>query len=166
MKRLRKVEIIVLTLAIIRFSSTLAVAQRSEEPPDAPKALRPSSSSAFADVKEGGFHTRTVSRKFLLAHGVWLAANVFDIEMTHEGMAHHKCVEGGFGGATRNPSRSELYATDMSIFAALSGIDYFIQRRANSSAEWKPFRWIPYINPAWGTAVHIKGGYAWYSGCW
>jgi hypothetical protein len=36
---------------------------------------------------------RVLTKTFFLVHGTYLAANVFDIEMTHQGIAHHNCVE-------------------------------------------------------------------------
>jgi hypothetical protein len=33
------------------------------------------------------------TKTFLTLHGVFLAATVYDLEMTHQGLAHHRCVE-------------------------------------------------------------------------
>jgi hypothetical protein len=102
-----------------------------------------------------------LTRKFLFAHGVYLASNVFDIEMTHQGLAHGKCLEGGFDGSGR-PSRGELYAKDMSVFAIITGMDWMFAKLHPPKA----FQWMPFMGSTQGTIVHLRGGINWYRRCW
>lgn len=130
--------------------------------PEAPQPVKP--------LRYGGYEVdrskivkdpRTLTKTFIIAHSAYLAANVFDIEMTHQGVAHHKCVEGGFDG-DRHPSRGEMYATDMGIFAALTTFDWLFAK----AQPPKAFKWMPLMGATWGTTVHLKGGIDWYNRCW
>lgn len=109
---------------------------------------------------------KTLTKTFLIAHGVWLASNVFDIEMTHEGVTHHRCVEGGEGISDAHPSRSEMYANDGIVFAVGTLFDWVMQRTVRREGGGKAFFWAPYIFAGYGTALHLKGGIDWYSRCW
>ena len=130
--------------------------------PDAPEPIKYLPHGGIAHDKAGELPKfKVFDRYFVISHGAYLAANVFDIEMTHQGLARRKCVEGGFDGEAR-PSRGELYAVDMTIFAAITGFDYLIYHGFRP-AKWDPIR---YILPSYGTAVHLKGGIDWYSRCW
>jgi hypothetical protein len=104
---------------------------------------------------------RTFTKKFIFAHAAYLSADVFDIEMTHQGLAHHNCVEGGFDGG-RKPSRTELYAVDMIVFAVTTGLDSLFQK--DHPPKWAS--WIPYMGAVSGTVTHLKGGIEWYNRCW
>jgi hypothetical protein len=33
-------------------------------------------------------------KKFWIAHGVFLDSIIYDAELTHRGLAHHRCIEG------------------------------------------------------------------------
>jgi hypothetical protein len=49
------------------------------------------------------------NKKFAFAHVVELSSILYDVEMTHAGVAHHKCAEGGGGITEMHVSRRELY---------------------------------------------------------
>jgi hypothetical protein len=108
------------------------------------------------------------TKKFVIAHGAFLGADILDIEMTQRGLKR-PCgfVEGGFGGADRHPSRKEMYLTDGAIYAALFGFDALIQWAGDGdhSAAHKAFSWVPYMGPVYGTVLHLKGGIEWYQHC-
>jgi hypothetical protein len=95
------------------------------------------------------------TKKFIIAHSVELAANIFDIESSQHSFARG-CVEGGFDGGSgiHRPSRTEMYTQDMISFAVLGTLDWTIQR----SHPPKALRWMPYANPAYGTIQHMVGG--------
>ena len=100
------------------------------------------------------------------AHIILAGSMIFDTETTHQGLAHHQCVEGNTD-LLRHPSRSELYTDDLLQFApevvmdsltALAGRAAHLPRWA-----WKP---IGYIGPVYGSIVHFRGGISWYANCW
>ena len=33
-------------------------------------------------------------KKFWIAHGIFLDSIIYDAELTHQGLAHHRCVAG------------------------------------------------------------------------
>ena len=93
-------------------------------------------------------------------------ATIFDIEMTHEGVAHHKCVENNLTLA-RHPSRSELYLDNLQEFApavVLNGLGVLGLRAAHLS-RWY-WRTVGYFSPAYGSTIHLRGGIHWYRQCW
>jgi hypothetical protein len=150
---------ILLVLALPTYAQTDSLAEQFPENPQPLKHLLHGGYEVDREntAKEG----RALSKKFLLAHGVYLASNVFDIEMAHQGLAHHNCQEGGFNGDP-HPSRGELYAVDMSIFAAVTSLDWVFAR----SNPPKAFRWMPFMGSTWGTVLHLRGGVQWYTRCW
>ena len=93
-------------------------------------------------------------------------ATIFDIEMTHEGVAHHKCVEGNLSLA-RHPSRSELYLDNLEEFApavVLNGLGV-LGLRAAHLPRWY-WRTAGYFSPVYGSTIHLRGGIHWYTRCW
>lgn len=58
---------------------------------------------------------------------------VFDVEMTHQGIAHHKCVENEVGDLF--PSRGGTYRTDLLVLAGLTALDYALA--------------VPHLSPKW-----------------
>ena len=103
--------------------------------------------------------TKTVvlSKKFLAAHTVYLGSIVYDAELAHQGLAHHRCVEENTNLGI-HPSRGEFYAKSLLVFGAVSGLDWFIAKTG--------IRYLPYIGPATGTAIHLTGGSKWLADCW
>lgn len=105
---------------------------------------------------------RSYMRKFWIAHGVFLATNVFDIEMTHQRIAHYKCVEGGEGIVDPHASRGEMYRKDMIVFGAITGMDLLFAK----ARPPKAFKWVPFIGSSYGTVMHLRAGIRWRTGCW
>jgi hypothetical protein len=109
---------------------------------------------------------RVFSKSFLIGHGIYLASDVFDIEMTHQGLAHHKCAEGGFDGG-QHPSRGELYRGDLPVVGIFTLLDVLFKLEYNkpdNHTKW--LAWAPFTFAGWGTAVHLRGGIKWYANCW
>ena len=96
------------------------VIEKSEVLPDAPSAVRKQPSFlAFRGPRDPSplrtnrevFHNKILVTTQL----VWLGAIVFDVEATHQGLAHHKCVEGN--GSNPQPSRGGLYRSDLAEYS-------------------------------------------------
>lgn len=99
---------------------------------------------------------RVWNKKFALAHAAYLGAIIYDEEMTHQGLAHHKCVEKN--GGDPHPSRGQLYGKDLGILALSTGFDWFMARHS--------IRFVPYILPIAGSEEHVRGGTEWITeGC-
>jgi hypothetical protein len=100
---------------------------------------------------------RVWNKKFVSAHAAYLGAIIYDVEVTHQGLAHHKCLEGS--GSDPTPSRGELYGKTLATFAATVGLDWFLARHKIPI--------VPYVLPIAGTVVHVRGGTQWFSeGCY
>lgn len=109
--------------------------------------------SDFLRSNRQAFHDKT----WLISQGVWLAAISYDVEATHQGIAHHKCVEGG-DGANLTPSRGELYRNHIAEYATGTLWNYV----------WLRILWKPEILqfPAYGSAAHFVAGSKWFTDCW
>jgi hypothetical protein len=99
------------------------------------------------------FHDRT----WEVTQSVWLAAIVFDAEATHQGLAHHNCVEGNIVGDP-HPSRKELYLNSLPEYAAGTAFNYVAMRLVG-----KP---LIFEFPGGGIVSHVRGGSAWIRNCW
>lgn len=119
--------------------------QMAQQFPEAPEEARP-----------------TLTKPFLIAHGAWFASIVYDSELTHAGLAHHRCVEIGGGIPERHISRGELYGENGAVFAVGTLFDWLIQR----SHPPKPFNFMVYAFPTVGTIEHLHGGSTWIASCW
>jgi hypothetical protein len=99
-----------------------------------------------------------LNKKFIIAHAVLLGSMVYDAELTHEGLAHHKCVEANpYLGV--HPSRGEIYGQNLLAFGAITGLDWI-------TAKLIKVRYLPYIAPAAESVVHFRGGSQWLTECW
>lgn len=99
-----------------------------------------------------------LNRKFIAAHAVLLGSMVYDAELTHEGLAHHKCVEANpYLGI--HPSRGEIYGQNLLAFSAITGLDWI-------TAKLIRVRYLPYIAPVAESVVHLRGGSQWLTECW
>ena len=128
--------------------------------PDAPSTLSKSSNLAQLDrngnlVYADDKPRKILTKPFLAAHAIFLAATVFDVEMTHQGLAHHMCVE---QNGSPHPSRGELYQSQLLQFAAVSGVDLLFQAAH--------LQFAPYMGAIIGTIKHVDGGTRWATGCW
>jgi hypothetical protein len=112
--------------------------------PDAPAPLR-TNREAFRD------------KTWLAAQTVWLGAIVYDSELTHEGLAHHRCVEGN-SDLGPHPSRRAIYLSDLPEYAVGTAFNWLVLRYVG-----KP---LIFEFPSYGTVQHVRGGSAWLSNCW
>jgi len=94
------------------------------------------------------------SKWFWTAHAGLLAATVFDAEVTHQGLAHHKCVEGN-SDLPHHPTRGELYGYSLGIDAGLTALDYLLFRKLGHGTH--------FAGAAYGIIVHVQGGSSWYT---
>lgn len=100
------------------------------------------------------FHDKTL----LGTEGFWLGSIVYDAELTHQGLAHHKCVEASNLIDDPHPGRGELYAWAVPEFAAGTALNYLMIR----------FVGKPLILETAGIAStsHLRGGSRWLTNCW
>ncbi len=104
-----------------------------------------------------GTKTTVFNKMFVTTHAVYLASIVYDGELTHEGLAHHRCEEANPNFGT-HPSRGEFYSKNMLVFGAMTGVDWFTAKTG--------VRYLPYVGPAVASAVHFTGGSKWLTNCW
>ena len=97
-------------------------------------------------------------KTFLAVVSTDAAVIVFDNEMTHEGLAHHKCVEGN-PNLPMHPSRGQLYASDLPEFAVVSGGAFLFTKL--SLPKWLTLSLLPYP-----VEEHLRGGIGWAENCW
>jgi len=114
-----------------------------------------------ADLSESEWPLRTNrellhNRPLLLMHAAWLASFAYDAELTHAGVAHHNCIEGGLSEA--HPSRGELYRGDIPEFAVGTVFGIVMAKYV-----WEP---LALIFPVVGGTMHIQGGTEWLLKCW
>jgi hypothetical protein len=99
-----------------------------------------------------------LNKKFIVAHAVLLGSMVYDAELTHEGIAHHKCVEANpYLGI--HPSRGEIYGQNLLAFGAITGLDWM-------TAKLIKVHYLPYVAPIAESVVHFRGGSQWLTECW
>ena len=146
----------------------------NSELPDAPSSTGPARQDTFVwsltePTKQPNAAPPPVPiwDKKVLAANIFLAGTtIFDIEMTHEGIAHHKCVEGNLA-LTRHPSRGELYFDNLQQFVpvvVISGLTALSGRAAHLPVWfWKT---MEYMGPVYGSTIHLRGGIHWYTRCW
>jgi hypothetical protein len=130
---------------------------QSQTLPDAPSASsKLQADSRLVTRSWGETLTGKGSTPFWIAHGIFFAATVFDIEATHQGLAHHQCVENSVD--MPYPSRGHLYRHDMMFFAGFTVADLLLRKAGVPIA--------PYSAAAVGTVVHARGGAKWLTGCY
>ncbi|HEY6766522.1 MAG TPA: hypothetical protein VI386_17320 [Candidatus Sulfotelmatobacter sp.] len=96
-------------------------------------------------------------KKFIAAHSFFLGSLVYDAELTHQGLAHHRCVEGNSHLGT-HPGRGEIYGKSLLAFSAITGADWLIGKTG--------IRYLPYLGATAGSAFHLSGGSKWLADCW
>jgi hypothetical protein len=102
-------------------------------------------------------HAKLFRRTFFAAHAILLTSVVYDVEVTHQGLAHHSCVEGNTD-LSYHPTRGQLYAENLGIAAGLSAFDYLLHR--------KHFEPGAYTGAVYGSIVHFHSGTEWFTrGC-
>lgn len=133
--------------------------------PDAPEPRSREEFAPAAYVSSGSkqpvaaIKTEAVfNKKFIAVHTALLASIVYDTELTHQGLAHHKCVESNTELGP-HPGRGTIYGQNMLAFGAISGLDWV-------AARFIKLPLLPYVTPAVASAEHITGGSKWLTECW
>jgi hypothetical protein len=85
-------------------------------------------------------------------------AGAFDSEMSHEGYAHHRCVEGGEGLPTF-ASRARLYTHNLPEEGALIALGLV-------ATKIRMPRWLLFATEAYPLQAHIRAGLKWREDCW
>jgi hypothetical protein len=132
-----------------------------QELPDAPGFISQGAQRAKGAKKERPIafehKDKLVNRKFIIAYSVFLGSVVYDVEVTHQGLAHHKCQE--LNGNSRTPSRGNLYARQLPIFGVATALGLFMRAGRLPLA--------PYAPAITGTVISIRGGTQWFThGCY
>ncbi|MGA8428550.1 MAG: hypothetical protein WB729_01925 [Candidatus Sulfotelmatobacter sp.] len=133
--------------------------------PDAPEPRNGEEFAPAAYVSSGSkqpvaaIKTEPVfNKKFVAVHTAFLASIVYDAELTHQGLAYHKCVESNTELGP-HPGRGTIYGQNMLAFGAISGLDWV-------AARFIKIPLLPYVTPAVASAEHITGGSKWLTECW
>ena len=129
--------------------------------PDAPEPQLQPPRATFWTFGDGEAVVRTNREAFhdktwLITQGAWLGAIVYDVELTHQGLAHHKCVEQN--GDTAHPSRGELYTSSIPEYAVGTAFNYMMLRLVTKA--------LIFEFPAMSGTKHIIGGTKWVMNCW
>ena len=93
-----------------------------EELPDAPIKVSAYRSDAH-DKADDSMKYVIWNKKFTFAHVGELSSILYEVEVPHAGLAHHKRAEGGGGITEMHVSRRELYVNNLVLFAATTGLD-------------------------------------------
>lgn len=105
-----------------------------------------------------GWKETATGKAFWLPYGALWAASITDAEITHQGLAHHRCVEGN-PELPRHPSRGQLYRQFAWEDGAITVAGYFMRKLG--------FRWWTYDVPAGlGAGIHLHGASSWLGECW
>lgn len=99
------------------------------------------------------FHDKT----WLTTQAVWLGAIVYDVEVTHAGVAHHRCAEGNEDLAA-HPSRGELYRSNIPEYAVGTAFNWLMLKYMT-----KP---LIFVFSGYDTIKHLRGGTGWLQDCW
>jgi hypothetical protein len=103
---------------------------------------------------------RVFDKTFISVHSAYLASIVFDVEITHQGLAHHKCVEGN--GETEHPSRGELYGWDLAFLGVAFTMDTVVKYGFRDLSGKLFSTGLPISL----TVPHVHGGVQWLERCW
>jgi hypothetical protein len=142
------------TIAVIAAIGIVAMLSNAESLPDNPQTQV--SRSIF---KPHWLSNREVltSKPFRIANSVLWTSVVFDSEMTHQGLAYHRCVETN-PELPIYPTRGRVYAADAWQAAVVTGTSFLI-----SKAGWK----FPGMVPALvGAGQFTYAGEGWLANCW
>jgi hypothetical protein len=96
------------------------------------------------------------SKSFVLSEAGYLGAVVFDVEATHQGLAHHRCVESN--GDELHPSRGKLYRNALPEYGFSLVLGWLM-----SHYVWQP---LVFELPGIGIVKHVRGGARWLQNCW
>lgn len=87
-----------------------------------------------------------------------VASGVFDAEMSHEGYAHHRCIEGG-EGLGRYATRGALYRNNLPEQLFVIGYG-FIATKAKMPS------WLMPVPVIYAVQSHLRAGLQWWQNCW
>jgi hypothetical protein len=107
---------------------------------------------------------RILDKRFVFAHVALFGSVIFDTEVTHQGLAHHNCVESRVG--LPHPTRGRLYASDLSVAAAITAFDYLLQWHHVRSVPYKGDRvgqYLPETGAIVGTIKKFYAGTEWFT---
>ena len=156
-----KTFILIVLLSLACRAQQYGSSQYGDQFPDAPEPVKKGLYGGWMHDRQGDPKQKTFTKRFVIAHGVYLASIVYDVEVTHAGVAHHNCQEGNTDLSSR-PSRGELYRSNLLEFGVLTAFDAFIQSRHFEKKQG----WVAYIGSSYGTVVHLKAGTRWLAECW
>lgn len=131
--------------------ATLAVAQ---ELPDNPQPQPKQKSEWQSQLTSRTWHETFTGKTFWFVHGLYLTTWVIDAEVTHQGLAHHKCTEAN-GNLPAYPSRGQLYRLNLIQFGAVTGIDLLLRKFGVPIA--------PYTTPLLMAGRHAYAAQEWSS---
>jgi len=96
-------------------------------------------------------------RAWMATQAFWTGAIAYDVELTHQGLAHHKCLEGNkiLG---EHPGRGELYRSNLPEYFFGTAFSY-VALRLVAKAFMLEF-------PGYASFRHIQGGSEWLMSCW
>jgi hypothetical protein len=153
-------------LCLLLTSAVVSAQNISDQFPEAPQPVKHSQFGGY-EVDKAQLPKRApiFTKTWVGAHAFYLGAVVADAELTHQGLAHHKCVEGNTD-LGRRPSRGDLYRNNMIEFGLLTGMDLLFQAVHQNDHPSKAFAWVPYIGAGYGSTVHLKGALTWPTRCW
>lgn len=99
------------------------------------------------------------AKKWLAAEAIHGASIGFDI---HETLSNEgRCGLEGNNGFPEKVGAKELGWEGAAEWGFGFGLGYLV-RRVNTP---KPFKWLSYMAPGYGIALHLRGGIEWYSRC-
>lgn len=103
--------------------------------------------------------SKTEKRIFWISNAVVLPASiVYDAEVTHQGIAHHKCWEAN-SNLPRHPSRGQLYLYNGAFAAAEFGLDLLLHKAH--------IHYLDNAGAVFGSIVHFQAGSTWFTkGCY
>ncbi len=157
-----KTLILILLLSLACQAQQFGSSQYGDQFPDAPEPVKKGLYGGWVHDRDGDPpKQKTFTNRFVIAHSVYLASIVYDVEVTHAGIAHHNCQEGNPDLASR-PSRGDLYSSNLLEYGVMTAFDLLIQSRHFEKKQG----WVAYIGSSYGTAVHLKAGTKWLTGCW
>ena len=130
--------------------------------PDAPVRQPPA-----APVKQSGWHCcydphnmrsnreALTNKTFLFTSIADIGVGVFDAEITHQGLAHHRCAEGN----VHPPTRANLYKNNLPEEAAVLVVEFMV-------AKIRAPRWMGWGLLTYPVEVHTRAGLDWTENCW
>lgn len=104
-------------------------------------------------------------KKMWAVHTLLLGSMVFDVEVTHQGLAHHKCIEGDhiFGDG---PSRADMYADNAPAAAGVIVMDALLAAAARNHGHFRHWKLFGYGIATVSSVLHLEGGTKWLTSCW